>query len=235
MKKLLFVAFLAIFASTAYAGITPGAAQQDIGGEFEALGGATGICTIQYYNMCSGWVWTLTGNAGDHVGTVYDLPTDCGKLTTEVCEHLQTQYVCYENTPGYGFTFTIEMYDVDAQFCLLGGHGAITQDPANYAWNATPALGTTCSDFVAITYIWDLGPLPRVGMGPYNPGHPDCAGVVFPPVFYQWVYAGTPYCPPYLWYIGGCNVAMQEVSWFDCQEGTATKDANWGEVKNLFR
>ena len=49
-------------------------------------GGATGACSIMYYDLCSGWLWIWNGwELGDQVGVCFDLPNDCGKLPGEHC------------------------------------------------------------------------------------------------------------------------------------------------------
>ena len=74
MKKLLLVALLSTaFAAGAFADIpTPTAVQEAI--TPHSSGGATGFCSIVYYNICSGWIWIYSGWAlGDEPGIAFDL------------------------------------------------------------------------------------------------------------------------------------------------------------------
>ena len=245
MKKLLLVsaltlavafgAFADIVNKTSVAEHTPGIAAPVAGG------GGTGPCTLVYYNFCSGWIWIWSGfNAGDEIGVAFDLPADCGKLPGEHCCHTGHFWYWRYTSPGYGFTVTYNLYETDAQVCLLGASvGSAVLDPIE-RWNYTAGLGCVSGDVAALTATFDKGTLPyaatdnnasNLNAGPAcitDPGTPGLGTSL------QWVVAGTTvYCPPAAFAdgVGYTDLAMQ--AYFEC--GSATEDASWGEIKSLFQ
>ena len=78
-------------------------------------GGATGFCSIIYYNTCSNWFWLWGGWGVRHeVGVVFDLPSDCGQQPGEECVNTHFWWYWRYTHPGHGFTVTYRLYEVDA-------------------------------------------------------------------------------------------------------------------------
>ncbi|MBN1826174.1 MAG: hypothetical protein JW958_07905 [Candidatus Eisenbacteria bacterium] len=243
MKKLLLVAFLALaLAATAFGDVNRPhqAVQEAIAPHGD--GGATGFCSIIYYNLCAGWLWTWSGWApGDEVGVYFDLPADCGKLAGECCENLGSWWYWRYTLPTYGYEVHVDLWELDASFCktsYVGGSATI--DPIE-RWNNFGGLGTVSSDYCGLMMTWVLGTLPRFAStnNVANIAAPNpCAGFVVPTIpghTFYWGGAVTQYCPPQYLADGlGPSEGFIDAS-FDCQTGIATEPASWGEVKGLFR
>jgi hypothetical protein len=241
MKKLLLVAALAITViGLAYADIQHERVKL---GDLELSsppGGAEGVCRVQLYNACSGWVWHWSGMlAGDMVGTVYDLPSQCGTYEGGNCELQNAMMVAYYVLPNYGFTVDFEVYNVDGDDCLVGAPVAAMLDvdfPSGPAYWGLGSFGIV-PDRHAFTMRWDNGIYPTVFTDnpPSNYGAPYyCAGYVNIPGSYFYADAGVAHCPPVLWNDGTYDVFWYQRGDYYCPF-VATEDASWGEVKNLFR
>ena len=121
--------------------------------------GAAGICTIIYYNYCSGWIWLWSpfraGGERDYywqIGVVFDLPEDCGKEPDEECTNLQFWWYWRYTIPGYYFTLDYHLWELDDQWCKTGAAiGSILGDDPIERWNSYPGMGSTNADYVAIT------------------------------------------------------------------------------------
>ncbi|MFH1681475.1 MAG: hypothetical protein ABIH26_12655 [Candidatus Eisenbacteria bacterium] len=242
MKKLLLVGLLTLaMAIAAFADIphvTKSAMNEAI--VPHGSGGATGTCSIIYYNMCSGWLWTWSGwLAGDEVGVVFDMPTDCGKIPGEPCTNTVFWWYWRYTTPGWGYTVTYNMYDATAQYCKTGpSYGTATQDPTE-RWNYNLGLGgPSLSDLITLTATWDKGGLPRLGTDNNNKNYMApvaCPGFTVGPI--RTVYFGgltTQYCPPqYLADNWGPVQCLMDAEFFCGDIGT--QESSWTGVKSLFR
>ncbi|MBM3320743.1 MAG: hypothetical protein FJY73_08730 [Candidatus Eisenbacteria bacterium] len=241
MKKLLLVGLLALaMAVAAFADIP----NRDKTAVQEAItphggGGATGACSIVYYNLCSRWLWVWSGwSPGDEIGVVFDLPLDCGKLPGEECLNTGFWWYWRYTTPGWGYTVHYDVYDIDAAYCKIGGSlgTSASQDPVE-RWNFHPALGTAItSDLGGILATWDKGGLPYAGTDNNykNAAAPGlCPGYAPGPIrSFIWLPAAV--CPTYYFGDGMGPVQLLMDAGFDCQP-TATEDASWTGVKSLFR
>jgi hypothetical protein len=243
MKKLLLVAFLALaLAATAFAEINRPheAIQEAIAPHGD--GGATGFCSIVYYNLCAGWLWTWSGWAqGDEVGVFFDLPTDCGKLAGEECAHLGAWTYWRYTQPTYGYLVNFDLWELDASYCKTNYIGGVANIDPVERWNNFAGFGTVTSDYCALIMTWVKGTLPRLAStsNPKNLAAPlACPGYTVPAIpghTFFWGGLTTQYCPPqYLADGQGPSEAFFDAS-FDCQMGSATENASWGEVKGLFR
>ena len=238
MKKLLLVSFLALaFAAGAVADIDKFAMQEAVVPHSD--GGATGACSIIYYNLCSGWLWLFSGFVpGDMAGVVFDLPTDCNKVVGEDCANTGFWWYWRYTLPDYGYSLSYDLYEVDANMCLTTSVGSLAaQDPVE-RWNYYAGLGSTIGDFAAIVATWDGGTLPYLGTehNTNNAGSPvACPGFVLTVGHgYIWGNVGSVYCPPYhIAHDGYVDVLMD--AGFECPTPSSTEDASWGGIKNLFR
>ncbi|MBN1826173.1 MAG: hypothetical protein JW958_07900 [Candidatus Eisenbacteria bacterium] len=241
MRKLLLIAFLTVaFAAAANADFQREAMQEAIVPHGD--GAATGFCSIIYYNLCAGWLWTWTGwGPGDEVGVYFDLPVDCGKLAGEGCDNLGSWWYWRYTLPTYEYYVVVDLWELDATYCktsYVGGAAPI--DPLE-RWNHYDGLGCVDADYVALIMTWVKGTLPRfcstnnvANIAAPNP----CAGFVVPTVPGHTFYWGGPvtqYCPPQYLADGlGPSEGFVDAS-FDCQPGIATENTSWGAVKDLFR
>jgi len=242
MKKLLVVSFLTLaVAAGAFADIpnvSKTALQEAI--VPHGTGGATGFCSIVYYNLCSGWLWVWSGWApGDEAGVCFDLPTDCGKLPGETCANTGFWWYWRYTAPGYGFTVSYDLYDLDASCCKVANVGGLAnQDPVE-RWNYYAGLGTVTTDNAGLVATFDVGTLPYLGTdnNPKNFGAPVACPGYAPDGMHSFYFGGpaTQYCPPLYLADGLGNVQILMDAGFDCQGGTATEDASWSGVKSLFR
>ena len=240
MKKLLLVAFLALaFAAAANADFQREAVQEAVVPHGD--GGATGFCSIIYYNLCAGWLWTWSGWAeGDELGVYFDLPTDCGKVPGEDCENLGSWWYWRYTQPTYGYEVHVDLWETDAAGCKTVYVGGSTNIDPIERWNNFGGFGCVTSDYCALIMTWDKGTLPRFCStnNPANIAAPlACAGFVVPAIpghTFYWGGLTTQYCPPQYLADGlGPSEGFVD-SGFDCA-GSATENASWGEVKGLFR
>jgi hypothetical protein len=242
MKKLLLVALLALAVGTAFADV-PNAPRTAIDEAIapHATGGATGTCSIAYYNLCR-WLWVYSGfTPGDQVGVLFDLPLDCGKLPGEVCENTTFWWYWRYTTPNYGYSLTYNLYNLDANNCPVGAPlGTLAGMDPTERWNHYAGLGGgITSNITTIQAMFDKGGLPRMATdnNQSDLGDPtNCPGYVPHTVIHSvtWKYGPTVYCPPAYFAdaLGPVEIIMDAE--FNCA-ATATQNESWTGVKSLFR
>ncbi|MFH1680454.1 MAG: hypothetical protein ABIH26_07400, partial [Candidatus Eisenbacteria bacterium] len=168
----------------------------------------------------------------------FDLPDDCGMRECDV-----TAFWWYwrYTMPGYSYTVSYSLYDLDPQFCKVGPPLATVQGPDPMErWNHLPSFpgGLGMSDRVAIIASWDKGTLPYfcTDNNVKNYAAPNlCGGYALGPIrSFFWGGLATQYCPPlYLGdALGPVDCLMDASFW--CWE-TRTEPTSWGRVKTLFR
>jgi len=194
-------------------------------------------CSIAYYNLCSGWIWLWAmGGYEDEAGVVFDLVADCGKAPGDLCTNIGFWWYWRYTAPGYCFTITYSLFEVDSEYCKVGSAIGIlpNQDPVE-RWNYYPGLGSTVSDLVSITGSLDCGTLPMTVTD--ATARNDAAGCNPPPLIHHSVYYGgyeTKYCPPHYFAddVGYVNILMDAS--FSCGT-TSTERTSWTSIKSLFR
>jgi len=203
----------------------------------EVPGNRPGVCTIKYYNLCSGWFWLWSaGVAGDEDGVVFDFPAECSTIPGEECVNTGFWWYWRYTHPGYGYTVTYRMYDVDGAFCKAGSPlGEFCGEDPVERWNHYSGLGASLGERVAITASWDVGAIPfLVTDAPAKNEQVECAEAS--PIAHSFWYGGPgyPLCPPSAFedQAGPCNILMDAT--FSCEE-TAIEPASWGAIKTLFR
>jgi hypothetical protein len=235
------LAILALAAGATYADIksVPRMAIEDAVTP-HATGGATGACSIVYYNLCR-WLYLYGFHQGDEAGVLFDLPLDCGKQAGETC--MNTGFWWYWRFTAPNRTFIdYSLYGVDAQGCKQGTPlGTLTHMSPTERWNHYPGLGGPFAfDRVAIIVSYDGAlAMPRVTTdnNVTNMGDPtNCPGYVPHTVGHSvfWRYQGNTYCPPvgFADALGPVELIMEAS--FSC-EPVATEDESWSGVKRLFR
>jgi hypothetical protein len=204
-------------------------------------GGATGFCSIVYYNLCAGWLWTYSGwVAGDEPGVAFDLPTDCGKLPGETCQNTHFWWYWRYTTPGWGYTITYDLYNLDANLCKAGASlGTLAAQDPTERWNYGVVPGVITADWAAIVSKFDKGGLPRFATDNNNMSYAAplaCPGFVIGPIHtFFWGGLTTQYCPPQYFADNYGAVDCLMDAGFDCTGIIGTQDASWSGVKNLFR
>lgn len=240
-RSLLFVLMLAFLISFAFAD-TPRpmeAVQEAIVPHSD--GGATGFCSVAYYDYCSGWIWQFDiGYVGEAYGVVFDLPPDCGKLPDESCVNTHFWWYWRNTYAGWGAPVSYRLYEVDDQNCLTDCVGEIDWLYPVERWNYVAGLGTVTTDRAALVGYtpvdaWGGGPNIATDNNVMNM-QVGCAPVpIVPRSFHFGNQEGTIYCPPVPLEdpLGYVNLIMD--AGFDCQDPTSTDPASWGGVKELFR
>ncbi|RPJ43891.1 MAG: hypothetical protein EHM19_07805 [Candidatus Latescibacterota bacterium] len=207
-----------------------------------ATGGSRNYCSIIYYNLCSGWLWTYSGfAAGDEVGVSFDMPADCGMYPGEIVTNYSFWWYWRYTAPGWGYTITYRMYDLDAQLCKVGSpiYVIAGQDPTE-RWNYYPGFGMCWEPQVAITATYDKGGLPRFATDNNDASYSapnGCPGFVIGPIHsHYWGGLATQYCPPQYFAdnYGAVDCLMDAL--FDTYLWDSTKQpSSWTAVKSLFR
>jgi hypothetical protein len=187
-------------------------------------------CSVIYYDVCSGWIWTWSGYQVRYA-VVFDLPGDCGKEAGQPCTNTGFWWYWRYTNPGYQFPVSYEMYASDSALCSVGPAIGVleNQDPIE-GWNAYQGLGTTMSGFVGIVAISASFPMAATDAAASNL-QVGCSPV---PAIVHSVLGFASDCPPAAMEddAGPCNLLMDAT--FSC-ETTAAEHASWGAVKSLFR
>jgi hypothetical protein len=204
------------------------------------MGGARAFCSIVYYNLCSGWLWTYSGFvAGDQAGVMFDLPTDCsGSIDPVFITHFWW-YWRY-TTPGWGYTITYDLYKLDANLCKNGApQGTLAAQDPTERWNYYIIPGQVYySPQIALTATYDKGGLPRFvtennNMSYQAPG--ACPGYSVGPIHtFFWGGTTTQYCPPQYFADNYGAVDCLMDAGIEVMEG-GTEPSSWSKVKTLFR
>ncbi|NNE10016.1 MAG: hypothetical protein HKN20_15755 [Gemmatimonadetes bacterium] len=213
-------------------------------GSSPLAGGSGEACTIVYYNYCSGWIQLFDGFLqGDKAGVVYDLAEDCNGGEGHNCTNLGNWWYwryTFNGYCGYGFEVSYQMYDVDANDCLIGAPvGSVASTCPLERWNSVPGMGSTSSDRVALVATWEDGTLPYLATdnNVYNAsGGPACSGVgVGDGTSYAWLVTGAGLCPPTLLEDELGPVDIIAISMWNCMSTTATQSSSWSDLKALFQ
>ena len=206
-------------------------------------------CRLQYYNICTGWVWCWSGfGEGSKIGQVFDSSV-CGP-PGEISVLLQSiHFLCSGAPSGYGFTGTIAVYSVDANNCPVGAPivsqpylpAYVTFPFSTVAWGGVPipnkfAIVVTTSDDLGISNPAQFGTdHPAAG-----PTGPVACGTCFPanrPIrSYSYGSVDSPICPGSLFNDGICNA---ELFWIAdviyIFDDISVESKSWGAIKGLYR
>ena len=241
MRKLFLTAFVLaaslVVASTGLA-LEKTAMRVTDDGRGDGWAAGTQTCTVQYYNICTGWVWIWSGwSPGDRIGTAF---TDCGGDCS-----LDTSFMFFvsEAPAGYGFTGTAAVYASDANECPTGAPLASQALLPVSFWNLVNWGGVAVPNNFVVAYDFasDQGlpnPLahgtdhPAVG-----PTGPQACGACYPTTrtnhsFYYGT-AASPLCPGSILNDGVCDAQWLMDAAMSCT--VSVEDQSWGAVKNLYR
>jgi len=245
-KPIFSIVFLAALfgASTSFALEKRSVAINELGGDTWRMGG---YCQVQYFNICTGWVWCWSGfGPGGKIGQVFNSCAPPG----ESFELLQSaHFLCTGAPANYGFTGTIAVHAVDANNCPVGA--PIASHPYLPAYLVFPFSviywgGVSCpSKFaIVITTAEDLQIASPAAFGTDHPANgptgPIACGTCFPAnrptrsFYYGNDY--TPLCPGQEFNDGICNA---ELFWiadiFYIFDPVSVQSSSWGKIKSLYR
>jgi hypothetical protein len=194
-------------------------------------------CSLAYYDICSGWIWVWSGGGSvEENGVVFDLATDCGRTPGATCANTGFWWYWRYTAPGYGWTVTYRLYELDSSYCKTGAAVGVlaNRDPVE-RWNHLEGLGATPGDFACIAGAIDNGTLPylvtdngvRNEAASCNPEPAEAHSV-----WYEG--PGSGYCPQFPFYdeSGPVNILMDAD--FSCSP-TGTEETTWSSLKLLFR
>lgn len=198
--------------------------------------GAT--CTLQYYNICTGWIWIFSGLGGrDRIGVCYD--TCCEGSATLLSSWM---YVSSGSPTGYGFTGTISVSAVDANCCPAGLPLATQAFLPVTGWNPHIWSAQVPASFLIQA---EFGPSygNPVGIVADHPaaaaGGPPACGTCYPTTrgnhsYYYGIGGQDELCPPrVMWNDGVCDVQFL----WDCDLicPVSVEPRSWGSIKSLYR
>jgi hypothetical protein len=205
--------------------------------------GAT--CRVNYYNICTGWVWCWSGFGDDfRLGLVVD--SCCG--AGEQASLLQTShFLCTPAPSGYGFTGTIAVHNVDANNCPVGAPIASQPYLPNYvtfpfsvvAWASVPVPSKFA---VVVTTAQDLFENPAAfgtdhpAAGPTGPvACGTCYPANRPNNSFGYGTAASPVCPGSTFNDGICNAQLFWDIDLACGGPVSVEQTSWGSIKGLYR
>lgn len=235
MKRLLPLLFLLALGSIAAADmpVPAQAIQEPIFGH--GTGGATGFCSLAYYDYCSGWIWLYYSGPGYWNGVVYDLPEECGKPPGAPCYN--THFWWYWRYTMFNRQWVnYQVYEVDSTNCLVGEPLLeVNHFSPLERWNYHSGFGSSTADkvgFIAQAYNYGA---PMMASD-HNVWNQSVGCGTIPTVYrsYRFIEDDLVLCPPVPFEdpLGPVNILMD--AGFDCQT-TGIEPASWGGVKNLFR
>jgi hypothetical protein len=203
---------------------------------------SSGEVQVAYYNFCTGWHhgWS-DWDDGDRLGVVFDSYCQPGETATLVDSRIYCGVVACP--PGYGFTGTVGVYDVDADLCPV--------DPPLFSQTWLPAAGqneftwnTPVGERFAVvaTLADDPGdpwenPTLFVTDCSQGPTGPPACGTCYPTTrvsrSYVWSASGIPYCPGWRFTDYTCDVELAFDVGLNCAVGVSAR--TWGRIKALYR
>jgi len=200
-------------------------------------------CRVNYYNICTGWVWCWSGFGDDaRIGLVVN--SCCG--AGESAALLQSiHFLCTAAPSGYGFTGTIAVHNADANNCPVGA--AIASQPylPNYvtfpfqtvSWGGVPVP----NKFIILATLNEAGFASPAAFGTDHPAAgptgPVACGTCYPTnrTNRTFVYGTTssPSCPGSAINDGICDA---QFFWdIDLACAVSVEESSWGSIKGLYR
>ncbi|MFH1279563.1 MAG: hypothetical protein ABIK65_14435 [Candidatus Eisenbacteria bacterium] len=218
--------------SFADAPIPPLAVQDQVLGHV-GDGGATGLCSVVYYDYCSGWIWVYFAGYNDVRGVVFDLPADCGKEPGAECVNTHFWWYWRFTNPNRSFV-NYRVYEVDSSNCVVGEplYELLHFSPWE-RWNYHEGFGSFTADRIAIVAEMDGGACMASDNNLKNQAA-GCGEIPLVARSFRYVEDGASLCPPIPIEDPLGPVDLMVEAGFDCQT-TSTESASWGSIKGLFR
>ncbi len=192
--------------------------------------------TIQYYNICTGWIWVLSDFApSDQFGVWFESPCP------EVDGLNASWHYAYSGTPaGWGFTGSISHSVADANLCPAGvpleTQAFLPMTGWNiYTWTTFPAT----KDFL-IHVTLGAGTASPLALATDHPGvgptGPAACGTCYPltRVNHSLYYGPGGACPGSAFFNDGtCDAQLL----WDCDLMcySSVEPQSWGSIKSLYR
>jgi hypothetical protein len=197
-------------------------------------------CLVDYYNICTGWVWLWSGwGPGDQVGVCFT--SCCAPKGAEV----DSSFVYFHTgaPSGYGFTGTIGVYAVDPLTCCPEGTALATQPllPVD-GWNSVgflPLLSVPAN--FAVTFTFGPGASTPIAIDTDHPAAgpsgPAACGTCFPTTrtahSFYWGTTSTPVCPGSTFADDLCDAEFLWDASMHCV--VSVESSSWGAIKGLYR
>lgn len=198
-------------------------------------------CVVRYYNACTGWIWCWSGfEEDDRLGLVAH--GCCGGSHTQTIMRTDV-FCCAGSPPGYGFTGTIAVHNVDGNDCpmdlpLASQAFLPTSVWAIQDWNNLP-VGNEFA--VVVTTSSDLG-FPNIAgfatdhpaTGPTGPAACDlCFPSDRPTRSFSFGKESSPICPGEPFFDGICNAELLFEVEMNCP--VSVESRSWSSIKGLYR
>lgn len=194
-------------------------------------------CTITYYNICTGWIWILSGfAASDQFGVCFQSCCTPGEQTGLVA----SWHYVYSGTPsGYGFTGTMAVSAADANCCPSGAPIESQVFLPVTGWNVYGWTAAVPSNFVVHATLGAGGGSP-LALATDHPGAvaggPPACGTCYPTsrVNHSYYYGPGGACPGSVFFNDG--VCDAQLLWdVDLACEVSVEPQTWGNIKNLYR
>lgn len=234
-----FVALLALVAVSVAAGPTlaleKAAARLDDADRADSWN-AGASCNLTYYNICTGWIWILSGfAASDQFGVCFQ--SCCGPNAYLAA----SWHYVYSGTPsGYGFTGTIAASAADANCCPTGVPLESQVFLPVTGWNVFGWGSIIPGEDFVIHVTLGAGSGTPLALATDHPGAvaggPPACGTCYPTTRanHSFYYGPGGACPGSVFFNDG--VCDAQLLW-DCDIVcvVSVEPQTWGGVKNLYR
>jgi hypothetical protein len=197
---------------------------------------------VNYYNICTGWVWCWSGFGDDfRIGLVVQTCTPEPGYSLMQTQH----FFCSPAPSGYGFTGTIAVHNVDVNNCPVGA--AISSQPflpsgapfQVVAWGGVPVPNKFA---VVVTTAEDQGLTSPALFGTDHPAAgptgPVACGTCYPANrpnnSFGYGTVASPICPGSTFNDGICNAQL----FWDVDflfPPFSVEQSSWGTIKGLYR
>lgn len=202
------------------------------------------LCTINYSNTCTGWVWVWTGfGDGARLGTVYT--SCCGSGTPGGALFTSTVYVMSGPPPGYGYTGSIAVYGVDGNNCPVGAPLALQAFLPGSSAAQLVSWGSVVvpPKWAIVLTLEEPGAPNPTGIVTDHPAAgatgPVACGSCYPQNRLNRSFAyGTPdspLCPGSTFNDGVCDAQLIWWAELGCACCTSVEYSSWGQIKGLYR
>jgi len=206
-------------------------------GRGDGWAAGTQTCTVQYYNICTGWLWLWWGfSPGDRTGTAF----------TRCCPHgsVDSGFIYFRDAApaGYGFTGTMAVYAADPNDCPTGAPLASRALLPVSQWNLVVWGGVPVPEDFVVLYEWPDPERPNpTAIGSDHPAAgptgPHACGTCYPTTrtnhSYHYGTAATPLCPGSPLNDGVCDAQWLMDAGMLC--AVQVEERSWGAVKSLYR
>jgi hypothetical protein len=199
---------------------------------------SSALCTLTYYNECTGWVWVWSGwDPHERIGVVFE---PCCSNAVLVSSSL---YVWTSAPTGYGFTGVLTIHEADDAGCAV--EPALLGDifmPRSDGWQTFVTNLPTPSRYLLSVEFGGTSGTP-IALGSDHPAAgptgPTACGFCYPSNrtthSFRYGTREAPPCPGLPLFDGVCNAEFLWTATFDCGPSFAIESRSWAAVKALYR